>query len=188
MERRTVWTGAMRNAVHARVSLTSSSARPETSASNTSSCVTGRPTAETPQTRAWTTAVNSTRAHTHTRACTHTPVHPTPAAVWRDAPLQRRLRRERGQLRWTAHTHTHRVRIIWVRSGPQSANHLSQFGIADRESFESVRDRGARIIWVSSGPRSANHLSQFGTAERESFEFDWCFALWRQSERSWMQH
>ncbi len=47
---------------------------------------------------------------------------------------------------------------------------LSQFGTAERESFESVRDRGARIIWVRSGPRSANHLSQIGTAERESFE------------------
>ncbi len=84
-------------------------------------------------------------------------------------------------------------RIIWVSSGPRSAN---------RDSFESVRDRGARIaihlsqfgtraarianhlsqfgtaepesriIWVSSGPRSANHLSQFGTAERES-RFIW---------------
>ncbi len=42
-------------------------------------------------------------------------------------------------------------------------NHLSQFGTAERESFESVRDCGARI---------ANHLSQFGTAERESFESD----------------
>ncbi len=38
-----------------------------------------------------------------------------------------------------------------------TANHLSQFGTAERESFESVRDRGARIICVSSGPRSANH-------------------------------
>ncbi len=28
----------------------------------------------------------------------------------------------------------------------RSANHLSQFGTAERESFESVRDRGARII------------------------------------------
>ncbi len=27
-----------------------------------------------------------------------------------------------------------------------TANHLSQFGTAERESFESVRDRGARII------------------------------------------
>ncbi len=53
------------------------------------------------------------------------------------------------------------ARIIWVSSGPWSAN---------RESIESVRDRGAWIIWVSSGPRSANHLSQFGTAECESFE------------------
>ncbi len=45
---------------------------------------------------------------------------------------------------------------------------LSQFGTAERESFESDRDRGARIIWVSSGPRITNHLSQIGTAERES--------------------
>ncbi len=28
-------------------------------------------------------------------------------------------------------------------------NHLSQFGTAERESFESVRDRGARIICES---------------------------------------
>ncbi len=90
------------------------------------------------------------------------------------------------------------ARIIWVSSGRRSANHLSQFGTS-----------GARIIWVRSGPRSANHLSQFGTAERESFEsvrdhesflsvrdrrslwygLIWLiFAVWRQSERSWMQH
>ncbi len=59
------------------------------------------------------------------------------------------------------------ARIILVSSRPRSANHLSQFGSANRlrESVKSVRDHGARIV-------CPNQLSQIGTAERESFESD----------------